>query len=166
MKYCHFILALIIFSCSSNKKLVTDDYIMVQFKEKFHYGNKTVVQDYTLAVPKGGRLTKGRYDFTGDHHTEYRILYPDSSIIYIGNNNWSGSKLNIINRVESGIRGINKKHVNDSLYFEGTQKSGKYWKENFLGDIVVGYVNVKPEAKENYDVSLRSVRLNNTRMAK
>ena len=154
------ILFTILFSCGSSKRLINEDYSRIRFNEKVASGSTSKTQDYIFEVPKGGKLSKGSYDFTGDYHTEYRIMYPDSSILYIGNDNWSGSKLNVINRVEAGIRGINKRNENDSLYFEGVQKNGRYWKENFLGDIIVGYVNVKQEDKEKYDKSVQSIRPN------
>jgi hypothetical protein len=145
-------------SCNSSKKLINSEYLVIRFNEKLPDRNKTIVQDYHLEVPVGGKLIKGKNDFTGDYHSEYRIIYADSSILYIGNDNWHGSRLNIVNRANKGIRGINKQYVTDSLYFEGVQFDGKYWKENILNDIVVGYVNVKPDEKSKYDKATHSVK--------
>ncbi|MBS1733766.1 MAG: hypothetical protein JST02_10770, partial [Bacteroidetes bacterium] len=110
-----YFLFFLISSCRTNRGLVNDDYFLLRFRENFFYANHNIVQDYSMRIPKGGNLTKGNYDLTGDYHIEYRIAYLDSSILYIGNSNWSGSKLNTVNRVEAGIIGINKKNENDTL---------------------------------------------------
>ena len=147
MKKINTFLLFFLISCRSAN--MHDDYSLIRFKEKLINGKNEKLQDYIIEVPKGGRLIKADYEFTGDFHMEYRIYYSDSSIFYIGNSNWTGSKLNIANRFNIGIEGINKKHENDSLYFSGIQKDGRYWKEEFLGDIIVGYINVNPEKKLN-----------------
>ena len=148
-----------IFSCSTSNKIINAEYQIVRFKEKIPNKGELKVQDYLFDVLRGGKLIKGKHDFTGSNYAEYRIIYPDSSILYIGNDTWHGSRLNLNNRVGKGINGINRKNLTDSLYFEGVQLDGRYWKENILNDIFVGYVNVKPDEKRKYDEAIKSVRL-------
>lgn len=143
------------FSCNTTKK-INEDYTIIKFRESFPSGNKTILQKYNIEVPRFGKLTKGTYDFTGDYHSEYRIVYVDSSILYIGNDNLNGSKLNVVNRVNIGVRGITK-NLNDSLYLEGVQENGRYWKESILGEIVIGYVNVKKIERDKFDKALQSL---------
>lgn len=153
-------LVLLMFSCTTSKKLVGDGLETIRFKEKTSYGSKLIEQDYILKVPLHGVLRKEQGYPGDDYYVEYRITYSDSSVLYIGNNTWSGSRLNYKNHYDEGINAIRRERRDDSLYFGGLQKDGRYWKENFLGSIVVGYVNVKEEEKEKYDKSVQSVRIN------
>lgn len=113
------------------------------------------MQDYLLDIPKGGILTKVN---TGDYFREYRIKYPDSSIIYIMNDSRGGSRLNLINRFEKNIKAIIRRAESDTLDFGGIQKDGKHWKEKFVGEIVVGYVNAMPDSIEKFEKALSSLR--------
>ena len=134
---------------------MADGFDIIKFKEKLYIGGKTISQAYLISVPKGGILRKVP---TGDSFKEYRISFSDSSIVYITNDNWSGSRLNFENRYNNNIKTINKKSENDTLILVGVQGNGRLWKEKFVGDIVVGYFNVKPEEKEKFDQSLSTVR--------
>jgi hypothetical protein len=159
MKYFFFIIIILSgFACATNRKVSGTMKDVVWFKAKLPYGTRTITQYYKLTVPRGGKLKKGSYDFTGDYHLEYRIVYPDSSILYIGNDNWRGSKLNVVNRVSIGVRAISRKNEHDSLFFDGIQSNGRCWRENILGDIIVGYVNVHADDKAKYEQSVQSVR--------
>ena len=140
-------------SACSNK-----EFKLIRFNGTKEQGSKSVPLKLEIEVPKGGKLRKGTYDFTGDYHAEYRIVYPDSSILYIGNSNETGSRLNMANRVSKGINALYKKHPLDSLYLDGKQGNGMHWKENVLGDFIVGYVNVPSEKKKEFDKALLSVR--------
>lgn len=150
---------LIIFSCDFSKRITDSNYQVIRFRESIPVGEKLKLQDYLFDVLKGGILTKGKHDFTGSGYSEYRIVYTDSSALYIGNDIWHGSRLNLNNRIREGINGINRKNLSDSIYFEGIQADGKYWKEQILNDILVGYINVIPEKKREYDHALESVRI-------
>lgn len=146
---------LILFSCSNK---IHQGFKFIKFNEAIEQGSKSVPLNLTIEVPKGGKLIKGTYDFTGDYHVEYRITYPDSSILYIGNNNETGSRLNVVNRVAIGINALYKDHPLDSLYFEGKQTNDRVWKENILGDFIVGYVNVPFDKKQEFDKALLTVK--------
>jgi hypothetical protein len=141
-------------SCTSSKRLI-HDYDIIRFKERVPAGNKSVLQDYLLDVPKGGTIKKIN---SGDNYKEYRIEYPDSSIIYIMNDKWSGSRLNFSNRYEMNIKAINRKSDQDTLAIGGIQKDKRHWKEKFAGEIVVGYVNAIPNNVEKYEIALSSLR--------
>lgn len=141
------------FSCVSSRKLI-DGYSVIRYKE--HIGVSSEIQDYLLDVPKGGRLIKQN---SGDGYRQYVVQFSDSSIVYIMNDSWSGSRLNIQNRYNSNIMSINRKSNSDTLIFSGKQKNGNYWKEKILGKIVVGYVNVNPSEKQVYDTSIESIRI-------
>ncbi len=143
-------------SACSNK--INQEFKLIKFNETIEQGSKSVPLKLAIEVPKGGKLKKGTYDFTGDYHVEYRVTYPDSSILYIGNSNLTGSRLNMVNRVASGINAIYKDHALDSLSFDGKQSNGRVWKENILGDFIVGYVSVPSEKKKEFDKALLTVR--------
>jgi len=144
-----------LFACSNK---INREFKLIKFNGTIEQGSKSAPLKLAIEVPKGGELRKGTYDFTGDYHVEYRIVYPDSSILYIGNSNLTGSRLNMVNRVSSGINALYKEHPLDSLYFDGKQSNDRVWKENILGDFIVGYVNVPPDKKSEYDKALATIR--------
>jgi len=146
---------LVLSSCS---KKINQEFKHIKFNETIEQGSKSVPLNLTIEVPKGGKLRKGTYDFTGDYHVEYRITYPDSSILYIGNSNETGSRLNVVNRVSIGINALYKDHPLDSLYFDGKQVNGRVWKENILDIFIAGYVNVPPDRKAEFDKALTTIR--------
>jgi hypothetical protein len=135
------ILLFMIVSCRNNmqgsKKLI--------FKDKFTYYDKEIAQRYVVDIPVGGIIKKSRYDFTGEGRLEYRVIYPDSSVFFINNNFEKISRLNIMNMHEIGINALRKKQLLDTLQYKGVQKNGRLWKEKYLGDVVIGYSNVRVE---------------------
>ena len=141
-------------SCSSQNLGVKT----IEYKGIFPEESKNPNRSYLLDVPKGGKLLKGDARITGDYHTEYRITYPDSSVLYITNNEWGGSRLNSNNLYAIGITGYSKKHLLDTLNNEGKQPDQKYWRECIMGDIVIGYVNVPFSKKGEYDKVLSTLR--------
>lgn len=149
---------LLILSLSACSNKINGEFTLIKYNGTIEQGSKPVPLKLAIEVPKGGKLRKGTYDFTGDYHLEYRIVYPDSSILYIGNSNETGSRLNMVNRVSKGINALYKDHPLDSLYFEGKQSDGMYWKENVLGNFILGYVNVPSEKRKEFDKALNSVR--------
>ena len=149
------LMILILCSCSNK---IHQGFKLIKFNETIEQGSKSVPLNLTIEVPKGGKLRKGTYDFTGDYHVEYRITYPDSSILYIGNSNETGSRLNVVNRVAIGINALYKEHPLDSLYFDGKQSNGRVWKENILGNFIVGYVNVPFRRKDQVDKALATIK--------
>ena len=153
MKIHYLVLAICFISaCNSQSRLI---------KYRGHFAEEGSVKlskkVYYLEIPKGGKVDK-RPTLTGDYHNELRISFPDSSIIYITNNVWLGSSLNYANRMSDGDSGYTKEHLNDSIWSDGTQIDGKYWCEHVLGNIVVGYINVRAEKKERYDNYLKTIR--------
>jgi hypothetical protein len=115
----------------------------ILFKDSFDYYEKRISQKYSIEFPKEGILKKSRYDFTGEGKLEYRILFPDSSVFFINNNFENISRLNRVNMFETGVKSLNRTQVFDTLLYKGTQKNGRFWKEHYLGDLVIGYSNVK-----------------------
>jgi hypothetical protein len=123
---------------------------MVQKTFKFSTGELR----YSMEVPLGYKLSKT----TDDHgYIENRLLYPDSSIIYITNDDKSGGAVNAIKVKEYG-QGIYLKILSsDTLDISGNE-AGKYWREQKVNKVVVGYINVLPDKKEQYDKALATLR--------
>lgn len=67
-----------------------------------------------------------------------------------------GSSLNGDNKLEQGIT-IRRKALKDSFYLNGKQKDGKYWREDILNDIVIGYVNVPADEKAKFDKAISTL---------
>lgn len=153
----HFLMIfLFFFSC----KVASVSSKRVTFKDKFEYYGKEINQKYSVDVPKNGILKKSRYDFTGEDRLEYRIVFPDSSVYFINNNFDKISRLNMVNMYELGINALRKKQEFDTLQYKGIQKNGRFWKEQYLGSIVIGYSNVRPNDSlraEAFCLSLRKL---------
>lgn len=132
-------IVLFFLSCNSNRIPTRN----ILFKDSFDYYNKRIAQKYNIEFPKKGFLKKGRYDFTGEGKLEYRILYSDSSIFFINNNFENISRLNVSNMFNSGFESLKRSQVFDTLLYSGVQSNGRFWKEHHIGDIVIGYSNVK-----------------------
>lgn len=144
---------LFVISCASHKSLI-EGFTLVRYKESIPAGDTINQQHYIIDVPKGGSLEKYR-----DSHisTEYRITYPDSSVIYITNENVGGSRINWTNRERA--KTLNPpKSIGDTLYLFGTQDNGLHWRDNFMGEMVAGYANVKPAKLYLYERALKSLR--------
>jgi hypothetical protein len=110
--------------------------------------------DYVLELPNGYELKKLKDD---DGIQEYQALYPDSSVIYITDDEKSGGS----NRAKEEKYGADvyiKILANEKLILEGNHSNGKYWKEDKQGKVVVGYFNVPPDKKEEYDKALATLR--------
>lgn len=127
------------------------------YKGIFPAESETKERTYILEIPKRGKIDKNAV-LTGDYKSEYRIIYPDSSIIYITNDEWNGSRLNIQNRMAIGINGYTKKTLTDTIEVHGVQENGRYWKELILNDIVVGYYNLPEEHKQLFDEVLTKIK--------
>lgn len=95
---------------------------------------------------------------TGDNSKEIRYIYPDSSIIYITNEERKGSSLNTLNKMKEAIDSYIESYKSDTLYYKGIQEDGRFWAENFLGEIIIGYVNCPQDRKELFDKSLKTIR--------
>lgn len=132
-------------------------------KKLFKFSLKTVTSDYeknelfTVLLPRNGKRKKA-YPHFGEIYLEYRILYEDSSVFYISNDIWNGSQLNRSNLYNAGITGYTKKNILDTLTYHGLQKDGRYWKETFWGEVVLGYSSVPPSRKVVFDNAVSSIR--------
>ncbi|HEY8937226.1 MAG TPA: hypothetical protein VIM65_18495 [Cyclobacteriaceae bacterium] len=111
---------------------------------------------YRLDVPKGGKLLT----ITGSHERELEVSYADSSFIYITNDANGGSHLNYKNISAIGKDVYTNKLLKDTLLLQGSQSNGRLWKESKMNHIVVGYVNVLPDKKVEYDKALASLKKN------
>ncbi len=147
------------FSCSmkvANEALKHD-------QKRFKFSLKTIDSDYkedkvfAVLLPKAGKKKK-YYPHFGEIYTEYRIYYGDSSVFYISNDIWKGSRLNSENLYKAGIRGHTKKRLFDTVSYYGLQGNGRYWEEAMLGEVVLGYSNVPISRKEEFDKAVSSVR--------
>jgi hypothetical protein len=112
---------------------------------------------YYLDVPKGGKFQKPPFKRMTEHAEERRVLYRDSSLIYIVNEPIFGAKLNLINCWGIG-RGPHGRRGYDSISYSGLQKDGRYWRQDFVGKIAIGYINVSKENKELFDKALATLR--------
>lgn len=140
-------------SCASNKSSL-EGFTIVRFKEKIPVGDKLNEQHYLMDVPKGGLLKKFQ---SGHIATEYQITYPDSSIIYITNEEWSGSRINWLNRDRAKLLNA-PKSLGDTLQLYGIQDIGLNWRDNFMGEIVVGYANVPASRLHLFEQALMTLR--------
>jgi len=123
---------------------------MAQKTVKFSTGESK----YLLNVPSGYELRE-----VTDYHglKEYRLVYPDSSIIYITDDDKSGGAVNTIKAEKYGD-GIYLKILSaDTLDIDG-MKNERYWREQKKGKVVIGYINVPPDKKERYDQALATIR--------
>lgn len=109
---------------------------------------------YCLKVPKGGKILT----VSGSHEKELEVSYPDSSFIYITNDANGGSHLNHQNVSSLGKDVYSNKLLRDTLLLQGSQSNGRFWKENKMGQIVIGYVNVPSDKKVVYDKALDSLK--------
>lgn len=121
---------------------------------KFKEGRGDQQVKYLMDVPKGYEL----FVVTGGHERELRFVYPDSSVIYITNDDKSGGAVNTVKAKEYG-EGIYLKILSsDTLDISGND-AGKYWREQKENKVVIGYINVQPGLKEKYDKVLTTLRI-------
>ncbi len=127
----------------------TTDFLTSSKEEPFK--EKT----YVISIPKGFKIDKE------DFNPEYKEIiynYENGMKIYITDNTMGGSALNGDNKLAQGITVIKRKSLRDSIYMKGKQKDGyRYWKENILNDVVIGYLNVSKERKAEFDKSIASI---------
>ncbi|MCB9351686.1 MAG: hypothetical protein H6573_29945 [Lewinellaceae bacterium] len=109
-----------------------------------------------LPYPKKERKKKV-YPQNGNIYIEYRVSYPDNSVFYLSNDIWNGSRLNVENLIAIGINGHTKETPMDTVLYSGGE--GKFWKEQFIGDIVIGYVNASPSMKDEFENAITSLEI-------
>lgn len=141
------------FGCVSEYKRVSFKSYISHSKEK----DKKV--KYSAWLPKGFRSFV--VIASGEYGTDNEYRYPDSTVIYISDNQLSD--LNYDNIERAGLRAqrftyskITAKSFNDSLILEGKDANGLYWKEVFIGRICIGYYKVKEDRKEAFDKAIKS----------
>lgn len=145
------VIFLSILSCTTSKKVVKVKYQSDFLTDNLNSSFKK--KTFWIKIPKDYEV------INEDYNPEYKEViykYLDSSIIYITDNNLSGSSLNAFNKKAIGVDIVSKK-LNDSINYFGKQRDGKYWKEAFYGEIVVGYLNVSANMKQEFDKAITSL---------
>lgn len=145
----------LLFSCATTKTINTKKVV---YKSKFlteSIEKPFEERAYSFYLPKG--FKKDDNDFNSEYN-EVVFKYPNDVIFYITDNAIGGSSLNGNNKLNEGITSIIREKENDSLYLKGKQKDGKFWKENILNDIVIGYLNVSKEDKEKFDKAISTLK--------
>jgi hypothetical protein len=146
-----FVILAIIFSCSAQK-----DFVKIKYQNNFLTNSKSKPfkkKVFVLKIPNKFAIIKEDYN---PEYKEVVYKYSDSSIIYITDNNLSGSSLNGSNKLSIGIEIISKK-LNDTIELSGKQKDNKCWKESFFDEIVIGYLNVPENKKVEFDKAIASI---------
>ena len=150
MRNCILTLLILIFiSCGSYQDLKKVSYKANTFE------NPQESTSFDLFIPKNYQKEVKEFD----HSLENRFIYDDSSIIFLSNDKWSASRVNDKNRLDKEVQDkiLHRNATTDSIYLSGQQKDGRYWKENILNDIVVGYLNVSKERKEEFDKAIATI---------
>jgi hypothetical protein len=147
------ILLLLCISCSSSKSLQFSSKLLnfencLLNEKKYEY--------IEIEIPKGSKKTKE------ENHgfCEYRFEYQNKSTIYISTDIYSGSRLNYENLYSIGIDtyAISRSEtLMDTIKNSGTNKNKLYWLEFVLGDVVVGFVDVPEEQKEEFEKAILSL---------
>jgi len=115
-------------------------------------------QTFVLSLPGGYKLKKYSDD---EGRREYHALYPDSSIIFITDDNTSGSALNRYKLQKYGRDIALRINVSDTLTLEGIQSDKRYWKEKKIDKVVIGYMNIPKEKIAIFDKVLSSLNKRN-----
>jgi hypothetical protein len=110
-------------------------------------------KSYSLSLPKGYNLKRLKDD---EGYREHQAIYPDSSIVYITDDKKSGG-VNKSKEEKYGADVYIKILANENLVLEGVGSDGRYWKEQKQGNIVIGYFNVPPDKKWQYDEILSTL---------
>lgn len=111
-------------------------------------------QTYILKIHSEYKILK----FVDDHaYTEYHLVFPDSAIVYITNDNNLGGALNVFKAEKFGDGIYIKIATNDTLDISGSI-NGRFWRERKENMVVFGYINVPSESKEFYDKILSSLK--------
>lgn len=107
-----------------------------------------------MKIPKG----YSKKFIENEGFCEYRFTFKDGAIVYISSDVWYGSSLNFENRHFVGHESYNKESVLDTIVLEGVQANSKYWSEQIIGDIMVGYVNASVEKRALFEEAFSSIR--------
>lgn len=145
MKKLFILSAIILYSCSIKT---------VRYKSKTYEKPQTYTL-FTAKVPAGFKRVEKFYN----HSYEVFLIYKDSAIIFFSNDKWNGSYTNIQNRNESRLQDkiIFKKSLTDTVSISG-EKNGKFWREDLLNDVIIGYKNVPSKRKEEFDKAIITIK--------
>lgn len=102
-----------------------------------------------LNVPK-------KYKVFRINEKELKLVYKDSCIIFFSFNKLGGTITNGKNRFNEGINIVYRENYNDSIFLKGIDKENLYWKEYFLDDVIIGYINVPLSKKNEFDKVIES----------
>jgi hypothetical protein len=100
-----------------------------------------------VTLPKGYK----RSLYSSEGKCEYRFSYKNGSIAYIANDIWSGSILNYENRKSINHSSYSKEKYLDTIRLEGVQSNGLFWREDVVGDYMVGYLDASAEYKDLFE---------------
>ncbi|MBK8705371.1 MAG: hypothetical protein IPN33_18570 [Saprospiraceae bacterium] len=141
-----------VLSCAINQSQRSDKIMKLNFSkciissEAFKY--------IIVKIPRG--YSKNYIENEGI--CEYRFAYKDGSIVYISSDVWYGSSLNVENRHAMGHESYNKKALLDTIILSGIQTNTKYWSEQIIGDILLGYVNASEDKRTLFEYAFSSIK--------
>lgn len=104
--------------------------------------------NYFIDAPKG--FKRGS---VGDDYNGLMMIYKDSSQLYIIDDQTTDATPNYKNWPHKP-----RKSSYDTLENQGQDASGKVWREQIVGEVILGYAGVPAEKKEVFDKALRSLR--------
>ncbi|HMP26296.1 MAG TPA: hypothetical protein PKC76_19360 [Saprospiraceae bacterium] len=150
------ILALIIsacvFSCAINQSHRSERAVKLNFSkcivssEAFKY--------LIIQMPKG----YSKKFIENEGVCEYRFAFKDGAIAYVSSDVWYGSSLNFENRHSIGHESYNKKALLDTIVLKDIQANNKYWSEQIIGNIMVGYVNASEDKRALFEKAFSSIK--------
>ena len=149
MKVLYVILAIFIIGCASNQKLG---------KLKFIAPSTQTIDEKIkcyVEVP-GNYVDEARSNDVHNNLFVKSVIYSDSSQFYISNN-LSGSVKNFHNRVDYNMPMVERENILDTLVLKGLDENGLYWKEVFIGEVVVGYLKANENRKGQFEYAINSL---------
>ena len=138
-------------SCVGQKTTVREKY--THLFETNNFSKPFIKKTFYSDLPRG--FKKDKKDYNPDSK-EIRYYYKDSIIIYITDNIY-GSDINGDNKVVSGYKSPEIVLEGTSIK-RGTQKDGKFWAEYNFHGVLIGYLNVPKQRKEEFEKAMYSIR--------
>lgn len=126
--------------------------------------------NYTIKIPKGYNWL----EYSSIEENMVELSYSDSSCIYLGSSDMTPNKKNIKSLNDSiySLRFQNKplaedvnktigynviKNRTDTLDISGHDTKGLLWRDIIIGNICVGYKDVKDSNKQLFDIAIKSL---------
>ncbi|MGB0522488.1 MAG: hypothetical protein ACPGJS_05985 [Flammeovirgaceae bacterium] len=106
-----------------------------------------------MKVPKGFEFHRS----SGSRETEFMYLYSDSSILYITSFTNTENYKNIRDQ-GSYYQKLDAHYADSTLFLQGVDSLGLYWKDITFGELSIGYKNVAESQKALFDSALNSVK--------